>query len=131
MRMTANSKNTRPAAVELDWPSLEMLNAGAAALDIPGVPLARIEAVWMAMRATVANVTIKRPARLNDAKAAPSADTERLDHLSKMGGFVAGMSDGAPAYRILTLNTWHSTLLAAIDEVVIDTSKKNSKLRKK
>lgn len=115
-----------------DFPSLEMLRAGIAAATLPYPSINRIEAIWLAMRAAATNVAIKRSARANEAATlAPSQDTLRLDCISQMGGFVAGMSNGAMAYRILTRNTWHPTLRAAIDEVVTETTKKNLKPREK
>ena len=67
-------------------------------------------------------------AALNKAtKPAPSKDTARLNDLRKMGGFVRGTSEGEPAYRILTRESWHPTLRMAIDEVAVKTTKKNLK----
>lgn len=120
--------NQKSATVVLNFPSMEMLKAGAAAL--PGTPLARIEAVWMAMCAAAPSVATKSAARTNDAaKSVQLQDTERLDCLSEMAGFVGGMADGAMAYRILMRNRWHPTLRAAIDEVITETTKKNPKLK--
>lgn len=108
----------------------KMLNAGAVAL--PGTPLAGIKAVWMAMRAAAPSVASKPATRTKDAaESAPLRDTERLDCVGEMGGFVAGMSNGEMAYRILTRNTWHPTLRAAIDEVITESIKKNLKSKEK
>lgn len=52
-------------------------------------------------------------------------DTERLDALSKMIGFVCSTSEGQPAYRIMGHSTWHPTLRAAIDELLTTTPRGN------
>ena len=45
-------------------------------------------------------------------------DTERLDRLADMGGFVRGTAEGALSYRIMMHNTWHPTLRIAIDDAI-------------
>lgn len=50
-------------------------------------------------------------------QAGVSPDGARLDKLSAAGGFVHGLSDGAPAFRIFSSDTWHPTLRTAIDEL--------------
>lgn len=50
-------------------------------------------------------------------QAGVSPDGARLDKLSAAGGFVYGLSDGAPAFRIFSSDAWHPTLRTAIDEL--------------
>jgi hypothetical protein len=63
-------------------------------------------------------VTRKKP--LTVARA--PTETERLDVLSKMPGFVCSTCDGLPAYRIMGRMTWHPTLRDAIDEIISPTT---------
>lgn len=51
------------------------------------------------------------------SQAGVSPDSARLDKLSAAGGFVYGLSDGAPAFRIFSSAAWHPTLRSAIDEL--------------
>lgn len=51
-------------------------------------------------------------------KAEPT-DTERLDRLGKTDGFLVGSCEGKPAYRIIARGTWHPSLRAAIDELIL------------
>lgn len=54
-------------------------------------------------------------------------DTERLDVLSKMYGFVCGTFEGEPSYRIMGRSAWHPTLRCAIDELFTTTTPESSK----
>lgn len=54
-------------------------------------------------------------------------DTERLDLLSKMTGFVCGTFEGEPSYRIMSRSAWHPTLRGAIDELFSTITPKGTK----
>lgn len=77
-------------------------------VDQGGNRLAAAEACKTALRAALEQALVQ---------ACASPDGARLDKLSAAGGFVHGLSAGAPAFRIFSSDAWHPTLRAAIDEL--------------